>query len=155
MLYFHHHIFRPLVKTTVRKWSRRCLSPFPLAEELSCAVSQLVLHVPVTALDRSSGSQHPANWWTVCDCVGVCVCMCACCPQSTLLILLCSVSDTLSGFGGSPLVSLVLCLLHLFTPQKHSQIYYPSLSLSPSIFHSLYISLLFTPDFSWLVVSNQ
>lgn len=77
----------------------------------------------------------------MCDCMGVCVCMCACCPQSTLLILLCSVSDILSGFGGSPLVSLVLCLLHLFTPQKHSQIYYPSLSLSLSHNFSLSIYL--------------
>lgn len=68
--------------------------------------------------------------------------MCACCPQSTLLILLCSVSDTLSRFGGSPLVSLVLCLLHLFTPQKHSQIYYPSLSLSLYFSLSIYLSYL-------------
>lgn len=68
------------------------------------------------------------------------------CPQSTLLILLCSVSDTLSGFGGSPLVSLVLCLLHLFTPQKHSQIYYPPLSLF------LYFSL--SVDLSYLLLTS-
>lgn len=35
---------------------------FLLAEELSCAVSRRVLHVPVTARERSSGSQHHANW---------------------------------------------------------------------------------------------
>lgn len=76
----------------------------------------------------------------------VCVCMRARCPQSTLLILLCSVSDTLSGFGGSPLVSLVLCLLHLFTPPKHSQIYYPPLSLF------LYFSL--SVDLSYLLLTS-
>lgn len=80
------------------------------------------------------------------NCVYVCVCMSmnACCPQNTLLILLCSVTDTSSGFSRSPLVSLVLCLLHLFTPPKRSEIHYPSsFSAVPSIFH---YSLLFTPD---------
>lgn len=58
--------------------------------------------------------------------------MCLCCPQSTLLILLCCVSDTLSRFGGSPLVSFVLCLLHLFTPRKNTL---KSITfLSPSVF---------------------
>lgn len=81
-----------------------------------------------------------------CVIVWVCVCMCACCPQNTLLSVRCCVSDTLSGFYGSLLVSLVLCLLHLFTPHKHSQIYY----LSPSRF-SLYLSylLLTSPDLSF------
>lgn len=81
--------------------------------------------------------------------------MCTCCPQSTLLILRCSVSDTLSGFGGSPLVSLVLCLLHLFTPQKHSQIYYPPLSLSLYFSLSIHLSylLLTSLDLSFQISS--
>lgn len=93
----------------------------------------------------------------LCVIVWVCVCMCACCPQSTLLILLSCVSDTLSGFSGSPLVSLVLCLLHLFTPQKHSQIYYSSLVFSPSflLFSTLYLFylLLTSLDLSFQISS--
>lgn len=50
------HLLKPLWR------SRIWLSPFPRAEDLSCAVSQLVLDVPVTALDGSSGSALPANW---------------------------------------------------------------------------------------------
>lgn len=142
----------PLVKTTSWNEWRRCLSPFPLAEELSCAVSRRVLHVPVTALDRSSGSQHYANLWTVCGCVSVHVCMyvrtyacmCACCPQSTLLILLHSASDISSPRA-------------VFTPSIYSQ--KNTLKAITSLFFlqffTLYISPLFTPDFYWLVVWNQ
>lgn len=130
--------------------------PFQLAEELSWAVSQLVLHVAVTALDWSCGSQLLANWWTVCNCVGSCVCVCAHVAPRALCWFCSAVSVThWAGFGRSPLVFLVLCLLLLFTPPKHSQIYYPSHSVFFHLFSTICRSLLFTPDFSCLVVSNQ
>lgn len=65
------HFFKPQLES----WVGDAFFPSPLAEELSCAVSQRVLHVPVTALHWRSGSQQPANCWTVCDCVGVCMCV--------------------------------------------------------------------------------
>lgn len=130
----------PLVKTTSWNEWRRCLSPFPLAEELSCAVSRRVLHVPVTALDRSSGFQHYANLWTVCGCVSVYVCMYVCMLPSEHFV---DPTPQCQWHIEPPCCVYSIYLL----PKKHTQSY--NLSLFSSIFHSLYIPLIY----SWLLLT--
>lgn len=94
----------------------------------------------------------------LCDSMRVCICTCACCPQRTLLILFSSVSDILSRFCGSPLVSLVLYVLHLFTPQKRfsNPLPPPPLSLSLYFSLSLYLPylLLTSHDLSFGIISG-
>lgn len=128
---------------------------FPLVEELSCAVSQLVLHVPVTALDRSSGSQHPANWWTVCDCVGGCVCVCVRVALRALCWFYSAVSVThWAGSVGVPWFPSCcvysICLLPQNTLKSIIR-----LSLFFSIFHSVDLSylLLTSLDLSFQISS--
>lgn len=103
-------------------------------EELSCAVSQRVLHVPVTVLHRISASQHPACWWTASECVCVCVfervpaalrALCWFCSAVSLNHTAGLVGDP--GFPSCCVYS--VCLL----PKKHSPIYYPALSLTLSL----------------------
>lgn len=145
-----------LVKTTAWNEWRRCLSPFPLAEELSCAVSWRVLRVPVTALDRSSGSQHYANLWTVCGCECVCtyVCLYVCMLPSEHLVdrtpqcqwHIEQVQWESPGFP--PCCVYSVYLLPKNTLKSITSLFFPQ-------FFTLYISPLFTPDFYWLVVWNQ